>query len=299
MEIEYSREAKKVKEKKFHIYFPSNIEECFNGTISNTGVHSPSIEKGLFRLNSVIQNIKGHPSLLTFKPSIKIDNENQFIKDPINNNFYFLKYNISIIAVTTEDAIKKTRVTVKNIFTDNDDSFEVPLPYGKPIPLNSIPEEPIKINQGDDFPMVDKLGIYIPKYGCILIYVDKISKLKNPELIFQKVLLHELIHALLDVNIRIINNNQQSIGIGNKEPIILPNNKQIDCNDHEEELTNSLTLFTYAFQDTPSYILGEIREFIYNQPYPYNCAITRFEEGWNKFREILLNYLIHKIQSEV
>lgn len=128
----------------------------------------------------------------------------------------------------------------------------------------------------------DALGMYVPKYGIIYLWVDKIYAYRSHPLIFQKVLLHELIHFLFDIVRR-----SKVEGCNTK-------GKNYD----EETMDNLLVLYMYKNAISPikngeKKAFSEIKDFISNQPYVYRSAITVFEQDsdWFSTRENLYNFL--------
>lgn len=96
----------------------------------------------------------------------------------------------------------------------------------------------------------DLLGCYLPGRNIILLWVDKIKKYGDlKELIFQKVLLHECIHALLDISRRA-------------------------CSDYREEETvdNVWVLNAYS-QCGQSSVINEVIDFISSQPEEYRHSL--------------------------
>lgn len=119
------------------------------------------------------------------------------------------------------------------------------------------------ISENDD----SKLGCYLPDSGTVLLWIDRISETANrngmsPELLFQKVLLHELIHAVLDCNKRDDTLNVYSP----------------DGNIHgiEETLDNILVLKCYS-ENSGLPIYNSIKKFISTQPSNYALAAKVFE----------------------
>lgn len=109
--------------------------------------------------------------------------------------------------------------------------------------------------------IIDPLGCYVPKTGTILIWVDKISTYGDKsQLIFQKVLLHEFIHAVLDLQQR------------DKKGNMIDSRYVISHNDWhywtEETLDNALVL--RAYKGTKEYQFVE--DFIKTQPSDYALA---------------------------
>lgn len=132
-----------------------------------------------------------------------------------------------------------------------------------------------------------KLGCYIPQYRVIFLWVDRIYNAANNQninanLLFQEVLLHELIHALIDFNLR--DQDLNVFGITDPEKI-------------EETITNTLMLKVYY--DSCKISFDEILKFVKTQSLPYSSATKVFDlfqstHGWGNFIDILGNYLVNK-----
>lgn len=112
----------------------------------------------------------------------------------------------------------------------------------------------------------DLLGCYLPGKNTILLWVDKISAYGDiKELVFQKVLLHECIHALLDV-------------------------KRKSSQDYREEETidNTWVLQAYSNCGQPA-VVNEVIDFIACQPQEYREALSLYP--WMQAEKLRLNII--------
>lgn len=120
--------------------------------------------------------------------------------------------NVSICLVRSKKDYANSgidKVIVKNIFTGEMELHEIPDDTG-------ISEDKEVENDYKGKTIMDYLGCYCPDKGCIFIWIDKIFSISerdnyNFENLFDIVLLHEYIHALLDVRPIKANYNQNII----------------------------------------------------------------------------------------
>lgn len=127
--------------------------------------------------------------------------------------------------------------------------------------------------------IIDPLGCYFPETGTILIWIDKIHNRTNSQVVFQKVLLHEFIHALLDLQPRDKSGNL----IGQHIAAVAGNNWETGWT--EETLDNALVLQCY--KGTKYYEV--IRSFIKHQPADYALALkVTDKELTNNLRSLIL-----------
>lgn len=118
----------------------------------------------------------------------------------------------------------------------------------------------------------DLLGCYLPGKNTILLWVDKISAYGDiKELVFQKVLLHECIHALLDV-------------------------KRKSSQDYREEETidNTWVLQAYSNCGQPA-VVNEVIDFIACQPQEYREALSLYP--WMQAEKLRLNIIKDKTRN--
>lgn len=119
--------------------------------------------------------------------------------------------NVSICLVRSKKDYANSgidKVIVKNIFTGDIEMREIPDDAGV--------SEDKEVENDKGKTIMDYLGCYCPDKGCIFIWIDKIFFISerdnyNFENLFDIVLLHEYIHALLDVRPRKANYNQNII----------------------------------------------------------------------------------------
>ena len=261
MEIKCTDSAKKVMDFYSWIKMPRSVEECFRGMKSIIGISTPDVWNPINELNHKIENTNF--SLFDLNKELLKACSKHSIKSYLSNNLIYLLENCTVYAVTYAD-INITEVEVKNIFCGNSHRIKV---------LN--PEY-------DDG--IGTLGVYRLGSGAIFIYLDKIVQYENPELIFQQVLLHEFIHALLDISPR-LNQNNDCI------PLVVP----IDL---EESLNNALVLWIYdkcASCDDETF--SHIKDFMSKQPKPYNEALQIFDKGDSTFENKLEIYQKEKLLS--
>lgn len=257
-----------------------SILEIFEG-----GEGVPNIKMGLKYLVHLISQIKKSHELSIIYNYEKQQLEN--IYPVLDNDLELLLQNIEVFYVNTKEI--GTTVNVFNIFTHDIEEIQVPAPPNmnpSGIIIEEFEDEPSKIF------IHDLLGTYVCDTGTIFIYMDRIRNYENSELIIQKVLLHELIHALLDTRIRIINNDDQK----NRCLDILNNNKYLI----EESIVNALVLFVYKeWSNVDNKIYDIIETFITNQPSVYKYGVTLHNKGELNLRYEILNLLLLKIQPYI
>lgn len=119
--------------------------------------------------------------------------------------------NVSICLVRSKKDYANSgidKVIIKNIFTGEMELHEIPDDAGV--------SEDKEVENDKGKTIMDYLGCYCPDKGCIFIWIDKVFSISerdnyNFENLFDIVLLHEYIHALLDVRPRKANYNQNII----------------------------------------------------------------------------------------
>lgn len=129
----------------------------------------------------------------------------------------------------------------------------------------------------------DALGMYVPRNGAIYLWVDKIYSYRLHPLIFQKVLLHELIHFLFDIVRRSVPKKKE----GARKEETSDNNEDIWFNN-EETLDNYLVLLMYKDAISPiesgaERSFANIKDFISKQPSVYMEAIDKFDKSSDWF----------------
>lgn len=149
-------------------------------------------------------------------------------------------------------------------------------------------KDPSALYEGKNNP--DTLAYYDPANGNIIIFVDKILILDHPQLIYQKVILHEFIHFLFDIASR------DKDGVANKKP-----DRSNTMN--EETADNMLVLFLYEYSlaKNGNYfdIFNMISSFIKKQPKEYNAAIgmyAKYKEKWCGAKKEITNLINAKIK---
>lgn len=156
-----------------------------------------------------------------------------------------------------KDFVKKSKNQCKEyplnnkIFTHDEADYYRDLSKTKPYDdiesVVCVPENSSEVSH------LDLLGRYLPGQNTILLWVDKIRALGDiKELVFQKVLLHECIHALLDIKRQTIKNYS-----------------------NEETVDNSWVLYAYS-NCVQSGVINEVIDFISNQPKEYKKALEMY-----------------------
>ena len=161
---------------------PLTATECFAGMTKSDGLKTPDLTVGIAYMHQLLTQIKDD-----LRNQIKDVSPKNSCLLPSTMSLHYIVDNIDITLITEEDNASRTAIPVRNLFkyqiTRNDEqSYEVVLP---PKP--------------DDYHKDNLLGVYLKRTGSILLWIDKILQKDNPGLIFQKVLLHEMIHALLAI----------------------------------------------------------------------------------------------------
>lgn len=285
MKIQYTKSAQEFALKNPDVYFPWFVEECLGGIISLTGLSTPFVKGGIERLNYFFKHIKNKPNIFLSFPML---DHNERV--PLNNNWEFLHKKCSIWCVTSLDSDNGEILKVNNIFVqDGVSEIRVPKPKGKPMDSFSNYRDNDNPTENTETSM-DYLGVYVPKTGSILLYIDKIKNLPNPELIFQKVLLHEYMHAFMDINVRTIEI------IGDMPKCTVLGNMQYSTY-MEESLANALVLCIYEdWSDCDNIIKAKVRDFMKSQPMEYAKGLYIHDRGLTYLSEMLLEFLCEKGQ---
>lgn len=153
---------------------------------------------------------------------------------------------------------------------------------GKPVPDDETDHVPYP-REG-----FERLGCYVPATQRIFLWVDKISEYCYSRLLFQQVLIHEIIHLILDVAAR----DEEYKGIKIESSI-----DDID----EETLDNILTLYAYRAAIYPNELISTIqqawiRDFMRDQPSNYSAALAEYNSTeWFEVREMIKKKLIKKL----
>lgn len=121
--------------------------------------------------------------------------------------------NVSICLVMSKKDYANSgieKVIVKNIFTGETELREIPDDEGV------SEDKEMEDDYSNGKTIMDYLGCYCPDKGCIFIWIDKVFSISerdnyNFENLFDIALLHEYIHALLDVRPRKANYKQNII----------------------------------------------------------------------------------------
>lgn len=286
MEIKLTEKAQEFVNKNPKKYMPETVWECFHGCVSIEGMSTHNLSNGLYRLDTYMKDLKGYRHALNIESQVTEQSLSQgYIKETLNNNLDFLIKNCTVYGVTSDDE-GKTIVTVNNIFAKNLKE-DIKVPESNGFPINPFKrEDHAKSENKFSF---DLLGLYLPCCGAIFLYIDKIFRHQNPELVLQKVLLHEFIHGFLDVNKRQIQNDSETYILGNDNY----------SSDEEETLDNALVLFVYDdWNKCDASIVETVTEFINKQPKNYKDGIEKHKLGEFKFRLKLLNFLVNKIKIQ-
>ena len=138
----------------------------------------------------------------------------------------------------------------------------------------------------------DWMGCYIPRTGTILIKIDRVDRaaalFRYPQdLLFQKVLLHEFIHAALDLCPRDADGKKISY-----------HDEEWETEDpygesfNEESIDNAIVLKLY--KGTPDY--RDVKGYIEMQPYYYRRAV---ELDKSKLLPLLRDLIAYKISAPV
>lgn len=127
----------------------------------------------------------------------------------------------------------------------------------------------------------DLLGVYLPKTGTIFIFIDRIDEFRDKQFVFQIVLLHEFIHAALDL----VPDAKRNYGTMGYKWSTKINNKLIN----EESLDNALVLI--AYDNDP-----EVVKFIKSQPEVYRNALEIRDE--KTLKDFIISLIKYKLDGE-
>lgn len=243
--------------KRFAKYFPHSFYEALAGRsimeYASKYVYIPSLD--LKSLHDHFEVIRG---------KIRAFNH-YFIPNIWDKSYTELSHTIEIYCVTSEDCGKI--ISVHNLFTGLEEDIVI---------LNP------KNNDYDSQNKIDYLGCYCPKTGTIFMWLDRIYEYRIADLLFQKVILHEYIHALMDTDYR-IKKGDYLLGRSSKE---------------EETWDNLLVLLTYHNSGSEDYAVELVESFIRNQPTEYAEALSWYDKyklaGWNQARTDLTKFLTDK-----
>ena len=246
---------------------PLTASECFAGMRTSDDLKTPDLTVGIAYMDKLLTQIKDD-----LRKQIKDISPKNSCLLPSTMSLHYIVDNIDITLITEKDNISGTTIPVRNLFkyriTQNDEcSYEIVYP--------PKPDEDANDNL---------LGIYFPSTGSIMLWIDKILRKNNPELIFQKVLLHEMIHALLDIYPRVYFKYPNSMcniltAIGEK-----------NTTESEETIDNILVLYCYAHCDKKYF--ESVKKFISSQPTEYKAAITRYDP---KDHSLIRAHLVEKV----
>lgn len=227
---------------------PFTAYECFAGITTIDGLDTPDLAFGLADMDEILTRIKDE-----LREQIKDISPKSSSLSPLTMSLNYIVDNIDITLITEEDSRSGTHIPVRNLFKyqitqNNEDSYEVVCP---PEPRDNL------------------LGVYLPQTGSIMLWIDRIVQKDRPELIFQKVLLHEMIHAFLDIYPRVY------FKYYNRMCSILTAIGKKDTTESEETIDNILVLDCYSHCGKEYYDF--VKEFISNQPDEYKAAIDMYE----------------------
>lgn len=266
-ECSYFRVTQNAREfcKKNNLSLPSGTEEAFGQSSS----------QGLQLESSILETI-------------------DYSKDGIDNILVLNSIMTNLLSCDSDTIISTTEIflvtdadcgEMVHVFNSNWLYLPPGLQIEKPF-INEcvIPNKPEK-------KLEDILGCYIPQYKIIFLWVDRIMQVANSiridiQLLFQSALLHEIIHSLLDCNLR-------------------DENMDVYCKDAfkslEETITNTLMLKVYFDTDRTKY--DEVLRFVNKQSPHYSAAAMVFSllqetEGWENFNSNLATYLKRKTIGE-
>ena len=250
---------------------PLTASECFAGMTTSDDLKTPDLTVGIAYMHQLLTQIKDD-----LRNQIKDISPKNSCLLPSTMSLHYIVDNIDITLITENDNTSGTAIPVRNLFkyqiTQNDErSYEVVLP---PSP--------------DDNSKDNLLGVYLKRTGSIMLWIDKILQKDNPELFFQKVLLHEMIHALLDIYPRVYfkySNGMCTIltGMGKKNTTV-----------SEETIDNFLVLDCYSHTRKEYYDI--VKEFIKKQPSEYKAAIDIYDPK-NKDYTIIRAHLEEKVSN--
>lgn len=187
----------------------------------------------------------------------------------------FLRDATFCLATSGDDG--KTKILANNIFARDIENNRIPKRKYITIPKFS-PEEPVK------------LGVYLHDTGTIVLWIDRIFNEGgfHPEILFQKVLLHEIIHGLLDISPRYIHKEKGKYEIRRFDSSY--NSGLEECYD------NTLVLYVYHHTNGDRFF-PYVYEFINNQPHPYCDAIAKFDKNTVvPFKQDLTAHLVSKLR---
>ena len=229
-----------------------------------------------------------------FHPSLKIGNLIRHFhtlagKNPVNpvryDDINNLLCNVPFHYITVLDCA--TRKKIVNVFTGEEIDYCIR-------PINQVGLDGQALSKNHPGPRIigaecdeeilgkapriinpDLLGYYDSCNGNIFIFIDKLY-LMDDVLIFQKVVLHEFIHALFDRMSRIADFSEYS------DKTLSDRLKRNGYDWDEETLDNLLVLLTYYDSGcdadvTEPYAYRKVREFIASQPFYYSQAINFFD----------------------
>lgn len=304
-EFKITLSAMKLMEVFKEISVPLSPQKCFNGLFSFRGLKTPNLSKGLSKLNQyfleVINFSKDEKNLrgdaLEMKDCLKefyggnaAQNsygnpmQESIIISTIDHKFDSLLSNCTVWLATEKDDGNK--VVVNNIFLNKPQTIKIIKPLGY-----SVKDNPRPLRNKKEF---DVLAYYTPETGSVVMFIDRIFlwyQDENPELIFQKVLLHEFIHALLDIAPRTLvkfsNTNWLSCRV---------QKKNVD-KDKEETYVNSLVLYVYKSLSPNSDILTAVETFIAAQPDAYKKGLEESSKGKKVLKCNLIEFLKTKLTS--
>lgn len=256
------------------INIPQVVNQSFFGLESVKGVCAPNISNAFCLISSVLSEINNKTNPLVKQLITENIKDGEWAYNPLDNTIQDLLDNIQVTYVTIEDGIHHAKVKTRNIFKYSATSDEEKIYDYEPV-----------IN-----PEGKLLGMYLPSSGSIMLWIDRICVCENPELVLQKVLMHELIHAILDVSPRILNINQNTGTLACK----------VLCyeydRDSEETLDNSLVL--YVYNQIANEVYQKIRDFIEGQPTPYKEAINLYKKGMDHIMRVLLKHQLSKVSPK-
>lgn len=249
---------------------PSTAFECFSGMTTLDGLNTPDLYVGIACMNETLTRFKNE-----LKMKIESISPECSTLVPSTMSQHYIIDNIDITLITEKDSKSGTQIPVRNLFKyqitqNNEDSYEVI-------------ESPKNIEED---PNDNLLGAYLPQTGSIMLWIDRIIRKDRSDLIFQKVLLHEMIHAFLDIYPRVY------FKYPNGMCSILSAIGKQNTTESEETIDNFLVLDCYSHCRKEYYDF--VKKFISNQPKEYRAAIDKYNPK-NSDRTIIKAHLEDKV----
>ena len=183
---------------------------------------------------------------------------------------------------------------IKEYLEDRDHLKKQPNEQGSKFFERELSKLYMKLWGENERTLTDWMGCYIPRTGTILIKIDRVDRAADlfgcpPDLLFQKVLLHEFIHAALDLWPRDAAGN---ISYHKAEWEWQDIDKEFF---NEESIDNAIVLTLY--NGTSGYC--DVKGFIETQPYYYRRAVKLYESGKLLLDQLIEELITYKITAPV